>query len=112
MDRPWGKYECLAGGTGDGFQVKRICVKPNSRLSLQYHDHRSEHWVITKGVATVQVGEDIHTLHKNQSIYIPIGVKHRIANYGEEMVEFIETQIGDYLGEDDITRLEDDYNRT
>lgn len=109
--RPWGWYINIDGDDNSGSKVKRIGVYPGKRLSLQSHKKRSEHWVITKGQAKVQVGEDFHILHKNQSIYIPLGVLHRMENIGLEMVEFIETQIGDYLGEDDIIRYEDDFGR-
>ncbi len=109
--RPWGWYINIDGDDNSGSKVKRIGVYPGKRLSLQSHDRRSEHWVIVKGQAKVQVGQDFHILHPNQSIYIPIGVLHRMENIGEEMVEFIETQIGDYLGEDDIIRYEDDFGR-
>ncbi len=110
--RPWGWYINIDGNEYTGSKVKRIGVYPGKRLSLQSHKQRSEHWVVVKGQAKVQVGEDFHLLHKNQSIYIPIGVLHRMENIGEEMVEFIETQIGEYLGEDDIIRYEDDFGRS
>lgn len=103
------KYICKLYVSGS--KVKRIGVYPGKRLSLQSHKQRSEHWVVVKGQAKVQVGEDFHLLHKNQSVYIPVGVLHRMENVGDEMVEFIETQIGDYLGEDDIVRYEDDFGR-
>ncbi len=107
--RPWGWYiNIIEGG---GFKVKRIGVYPGKRLSLQSHNCRSEHWVLVKGTAKLQVGKDFHTITKNQHTYIPVGVLHRIENIGEEDVEFIETQIGDYLGEDDIVRYEDDFGR-
>ena len=109
--RPWGYYINIEGNDNSGFKVKRIAVYPGKRLSLQSHKHRSEHWVMVKGTARVQVGEDFHILHKNQSVYIPIGVLHRMENIGDELVEFIETQIGDYLGEDDIVRYQDDFGR-
>ena len=110
--RQWGYYQCIAGGIDAGFQSKVISVNPGHRLSLQYHHHRSEHWTVVKGTAQVTIDKDIQILHKNNSIYIPKGATHRIANpYDEELV-IIETQIGDYLGEDDIVRLEDDYGRT
>ena len=109
--RPWGWYINVDGDDHSGSKVKRIGVYPGKRLSLQSHDHRSEHWVVVKGNAKVQVGQDFHILHPNQSVYIPIGVLHRMENIGEEMVEFIETQIGNYLGEDDIIRYEDDFGR-
>ena len=109
--RPWGWYINIDGNDHSGSKVKRIGVYPGKRLSLQSHKQRSEHWVVVKGKARVQVGEDFHLLHANQSVYIPIGVLHRMENVGDEMVEFIETQIGDYLGEDDIVRYEDDFGR-
>jgi mannose-1-phosphate guanylyltransferase len=109
--RPWGWYINIDGDDNSGSKVKRIGVYPGKRLSLQSHKQRSEHWVVVKGNAKVQVGKDFHLLHKNQSVYIPIGVLHRMENVGTEMVEFIETQIGDYLGEDDIIRYEDDFGR-
>jgi mannose-1-phosphate guanylyltransferase/mannose-6-phosphate isomerase len=109
--RPWGYYINIEGNDYSGFKVKRIVVYPSKKLSLQYHNKRSEHWTIIKGTVKVQVGEDQHLLHKNQSIYIPVGVQHRIENVGDDLVEFIETQIGDYLGEDDIVRIEDDFGR-
>lgn len=109
--RPWGWYINIDGGDNSGYKVKRICVYPGKRLSLQTHNHRSEHWVIVKGTAKVQLGKDIHILRPNQSVYIPIEVLHRIENIGEDTVEFIETQIGNYLGEDDIVRYEDDFGR-
>jgi len=114
--RPWGWYINVEGNDKEidednKFKVKRIGVYPGKRLSLQSHKHRSEHWVIVKGTARVQVGEDQLILHKNQHVYIPVGVLHRMENIGEDMVEFVETQIGDYLGEDDIVRYQDDFGR-
>jgi mannose-1-phosphate guanylyltransferase/mannose-6-phosphate isomerase len=109
--KPWGWYLNLEGSDYSGHKVKKICVYPNKRLSLQSHKNRSEHWIIVSGSAKVQVGNDILLLNKNQSVYIPKEVIHRIENIGEDNVEFIETQIGDYLGEDDIIRYQDDYNR-
>ena len=109
--RPWGWYINIDGDDDNGSKVKRIGVYPGKRLSLQSHTKRSEHWVVVKGQAKVQVGEDFHILHKNQSIYIPVGVLHRMENIGQDNVEFIETQIGDYLGEDDIIRYQDDFGR-
>ena len=109
--RPWGWYINIDGNDNSGFKVKKIGVYPGKRLSLQSHNHRSEHWIIVKGTARVQVGKDFHVLNVNQSVYIPIDVLHRMENIGEEMVEFIETQIGNYLGEDDIVRYEDDFGR-
>lgn len=109
--RPWGWYINIEGHDYGGFKVKRIGVYPGKRLSLQSHEKRSEHWIMVKGKARVQVGKDFHILHKNQSVYIPLGVLHRMENIGDEMVEFVETQIGEYLGEDDIIRYEDDFGR-
>ena len=111
VERPWGWYVNIDGNNHSGSKIKRIGVYPKKRLSLQSHYQRSEHWVIIKGQAKVQLGEDFHLLHRNQSVYIPTGVLHRIENIGDGIVEFIETQIGNYLGEDDIVRYEDDFGR-
>jgi len=91
--------------------VKRIVVKPGGTLSLQKHFHRSEHWVVVKGTAEVTVGNDVRNVHENESIYIPIGSVHRLANPGKIPLELIEVQVGSYLGEDDIVRLDDIYGR-
>ena len=107
--RPWGDYNDI--DEGDRFRVKRIIVKPGGILSLQRHKHRSEHWVVVKGVAIVTRGEEVSELHENQSTYIPKGVVHRLENTGEEPLHLIEVQVGDYVGEDDIERLEDTYGR-
>jgi mannose-1-phosphate guanylyltransferase/mannose-6-phosphate isomerase len=109
--RPWGWYKNIEGTDHTGFKVKHIGVNPHKRLSLQSHEHRSEHWVIVKGKAKVRVGNNEIILQENQYVYIPIKALHRIENIGEEMLEFVETQIGKYLGEDDITRYEDDFGR-
>jgi mannose-1-phosphate guanylyltransferase/mannose-6-phosphate isomerase len=108
--RPWGNYERLDMETG--YQVKRITVKPGGVLSLQKHRHRAEHWIVVQGQAEVTIGEEVTTLLPNQSIYVPLGSVHRLANHGDVPVVLIEVQTGDYLGEDDIIRLEDTYNRT
>jgi mannose-1-phosphate guanylyltransferase / mannose-6-phosphate isomerase len=108
--RPWGWYQTLE--LGPRFQVKRIVVYPGGQLSLQKHFHRSEHWVIVKGTAKVTVGEAVSNLSENQSVYIPLGEVHRLENPGLIDVEIIEVQTGSYLGEDDIVRLEDIYNRS
>ena len=108
-ERPWGMFEVLA--EDDGYKVKRIEVKPGQRLSLQSHERRSEHWVIVSGMALATVGEQQIALRPNQYILIPLQTKHRIANPGDELLVFIEVQSGSYLGEDDITRYEDDYQR-
>ena len=108
-NRPWGSFTVL--DEGEGFKVKRISVNPGHKLSLQYHHHRSEHWMVVQGEASVTVGEDIKQLKINESIYIPLKEKHALANEGEELMQLIEVQVGDYLGEDDIVRLEDRYGR-
>ncbi len=107
--RPWGNYERL--DIGDGYQVKRIVVTPGGVLSLQKHRHRAEHWVVVRGEAEVTIDEETRTLLPSQSVYVPLGAVHRLANRGQEPVVLIEVQTGDYLGEDDIIRLEDVYNR-
>jgi mannose-6-phosphate isomerase len=108
-ERPWGMFEVLT--EGDGYKVKRIQVNPGHRLSLQMHQSRSEHWVIVKGEAFVTIGDNEIRLRANQDALIPTRTKHRVANYGSEPLVFIEVQCGSYLGEDDITRFEDDYDR-
>ena len=108
-NRPWGSFTVL--DESDGFKVKRISVNPGHKLSLQYHYHRSEHWTVVQGEASVTVGEDIKQLKINESVYIPLKEKHALANEGEELMQLIEVQVGDYLGEDDIVRLEDRYGR-
>ena len=109
-ERPWGYYENIFDTKG--YKVKHICVYPKKRLSLQTHEHRSEHWVITMGTGIVQVGGDTLTLTENQHVYIPKKTLHRIENPGDSNLYFTETQIGDYLGEDDIKRYQDDFGRT
>lgn len=108
--RPWGWYETLC--LGSRFQVKRIMVKPGGILSLQSHMHRSEHWVVVQGTARVTVDEDIKMLAENQSVYIPLGAVHRMENPGKVPMYLIEVQTGSYLGEDDIVRYEDIYDRS
>jgi mannose-6-phosphate isomerase-like protein (cupin superfamily) len=110
VERPWGWYINVKEEK-ESFKIKHICVKPGKRLSLQSHYKRSEHWVIVKGTAEVQVGKDILILHPNQHVYIPKETLHRISNKTNEDVEFVETQIGGYLEEDDIVRYEDDFGR-
>ena len=107
--RPWGSYEGVQ--QGERYQVKRITVKPGERLSLQKHHHRSEHWIVVRGTAEVTRGEEVFTLSENESTYIPLGVVHRLENPGKLTLELIEVQVGAYLGEDDIVRLEDQYGR-
>jgi mannose-1-phosphate guanylyltransferase / mannose-6-phosphate isomerase len=110
VHRPWGSYQSV--DNGDRHQVKRIVVKPGSRLSLQKHHHRSEHWIVVRGTARVTVDETVKTVHENESIYIPMGAVHRLENPGKILLELIEVQTGSYFGEDDIIRIEDDYRRT
>ena len=110
VHRPWGSYDSI--DADDGFQVKRIKVKPGARLSLQSHRHRAEHWIVVRGTARVTRDNDVFELHANQSTYIPLGAKHRLENPGAEMLELIEVQSGGYLGEDDIVRYEDVYGRS
>jgi mannose-1-phosphate guanylyltransferase / mannose-6-phosphate isomerase len=110
VHRPWGSYQSV--DNGDRHQVKRIIVKPGGRLSLQKHHHRSEHWIVVRGAARVTVNELVKTVHENESIYIPIGAVHRLENPGKISLELIEVQTGSYFGEDDIIRIEDDYQRT
>jgi mannose-1-phosphate guanylyltransferase / mannose-6-phosphate isomerase len=110
VNRPWGSYTVLENNP-DGFKIKRIEVAPGARLSLQSHKQRSEHWVVVSGTATVTNGEEVIIVHKNQSTYIPIGSKHRLENHGTEPLHIVEIQVGDYLGEDDIQRYEDNYGR-
>lgn len=109
--RPWGFYKNIEGNDINGFKVKKIVVLPGKRLSLQSHNLRSEHWVIVKGSAKVTLGREIFYLNKDDYIYIPIKTLHRIENVGESLLEFTETQVGDYLGEDDIIRYQDDFGR-
>ena len=107
--RPWGSYDSIDGD--DGFQVKRLIVNPGAVLSLQKHARRAEHWVIVRGKAQITRNDDVFDLGVNESTYIAIGDVHRIANPFDEPVHIIEVQCGDYLGEDDIVRLEDNYGR-
>jgi mannose-1-phosphate guanylyltransferase/mannose-6-phosphate isomerase len=108
--RPWGHYQNLEGG--DGFLVKRIVVKPGAQLSMQFHHHRAEHWVVVAGTARVTNGDEVFDLGPNQSTYIPAGARHRLENPGGEPLHLIEVQSGAYIGEDDIVRLEDTYGRS
>ncbi|HET7656377.1 MAG TPA: mannose-1-phosphate guanylyltransferase/mannose-6-phosphate isomerase [Luteimonas sp.] len=110
VHRPWGSYDSV--DMGERFQVKRIKVKPGAALSLQSHKHRAEHWIVVSGTARVTRDHDVFELHANQSTYIPIGAKHRLENPGTEVLELVEVQSGDYLGEDDIVRYEDVYGRS
>ena len=107
--RPWGSYEAL--DSGERYQVKRLSVKPGARLSLQMHHHRAEHWTVVRGTARVTRGSEEFLLGENESTYIPLGTVHRLENPGRLELEVIEVQSGSYLGEDDIVRIEDQYNR-
>jgi mannose-1-phosphate guanylyltransferase/mannose-6-phosphate isomerase len=107
--RPWGSYQGI--DAGNGFQAKRLTIKPGASISLQRHRHRAEHWVVVQGVAEVTRDGDVFTLKANQSTYIPQGTKHRLRNPGRETLHIVEVQSGDYLGEDDIERFEDLYGR-
>ncbi len=107
--RPWGHYQGI--DLGECYQVKRIVVRPGGMLSRQKHHHRAEHWVVVRGAAEVTIGAESKTLHENESVYVPIGHVHRLANPGKIPLELIEVQVGSYLGEDDIVRLEDVYQR-
>jgi mannose-1-phosphate guanylyltransferase / mannose-6-phosphate isomerase len=107
--RPWGSYEGIDAGSR--FQVKRLSVKPGAQLSLQMHHHRAEHWVVVRGTARVTCGDQVFNLHENESTYIPMGERHRLENPGNIPLEVIEIQSGSYLGEDDIVRFEDVYDR-
>ena len=109
VERPWGRYTVLE--EFPGCKIKRITVDSNSELSLQKHQHRSEHWVVVSGTATVTLNNEVTTITKNQSTYIPIGSKHRLENKGKIPLELIEVQVGEYLEEDDIERLYDRYSR-
>ena len=107
--RPWGYYQSVDQGAR--YQVKRIVVRPGGRLSLQKHHHRAEHWVVVRGAAEVTINSRVELVHENESIYLPIGSTHRLANPGKIDLELIEVQTGSYFGEDDIVRIEDDYRR-
>lgn len=109
--RPWGSYTVLEDEEGRGYKLKRIEVLPGGRLSLQSHQHRSEHWVVVAGTATVTCDDTVLTLGVGQSTYLPLGCKHRLENLGRIPLKLIEVQVGDYLGEDDIVRYDDAYGR-
>lgn len=107
--RPWGTYTVLE--ENEGYKVKQITVFPGAKLSLQYHHHRSEHWIVVKGTATVTIDDKTFDLKQNESTYIPKEATHRLENKKTEELILIEAQVGSYLGEDDIVRLQDDYKR-
>lgn len=107
--RPWGYFVVL--GDNPDHKVKRIVVYPGKRLSLQRHQHRSEHWYILSGEAIVTLGDEEIRMEKGRAVDIPVGTIHRVMNPGDEEMAFIEIQTGDYFGEDDIERFEDDFGR-
>ena len=110
VERPWGTYEIIT--KGNGFQVKRLIINPDSRLSLQWHRHRDETWVIVRGFAEIEVNKNKKNLGRGENVFVARTITHRIKNISVvEPLEIIEVQTGDYLGEDDIERLEDDYGR-
>lgn len=109
IERPWGNYTILE--EGERYKIKRIFVQPQQKLSLQMHYHRSEHWIVVKGTARVTVDENSSFLHENESIYVPKSTLHRLENPGKVPLEIIEVQVGEYVGEDDILRIEDIYGR-
>lgn len=107
--RPWGTYQTIALSTN--YQAKIITVAPGGRLSLQKHTHRAEHWVVVQGQPTITVEGDIRAYEVNEAVFIPIGALHRLENFTQEPAAIVEVQIGNYLGEDDIVRIEDIYER-
>ena len=107
--RPWGWFDSIA--SGDGFQVKRIFVKPEAALSIQSHEHRTEHWIVVAGTAIVNIDGVEKVITVGQSVYVPIGAVHSIANAGKLPMVLIEVRIGTYLGEDDIKRFNNEYGR-
>jgi mannose-1-phosphate guanylyltransferase/mannose-6-phosphate isomerase len=109
VERPWGSYRSIT--LAPGYQVKHITVDPGGRLSLQFHYHRSEHWTVVAGTARVTIGDSVRMLKPNESAFVPLGTVHRLENPGRVPVHLIEVQCGDYLGEDDIVRVEDVYGR-
>ena len=109
-ERPWGSYVVLGGG--DGYQVKKIVVQPGMRLSYQRHAHRSEHWLVVGGAGEVVLDGRLRDVTVGDVVDIPIGRLHRVGNTGTEPLVFIEIQLGDYLGEDDIERIDDDFGRS
>lgn len=107
--RPWGSWHVI--DVSQGYKIKRIHVTPGARLSLQSHTHRSEHWVVIQGEATCEIDGQLCTIVKGESIDVGLGATHRLGNQGSEELVIIEVQLGDYTGEDDICRYEDDYGR-
>jgi mannose-6-phosphate isomerase-like protein (cupin superfamily) len=109
-ERPWGSFEVL-DDAADHSKVKRMTIQPGGRLSYQSHQHRSEHWFVVQGVAIVVLDGAEHTVRPGESIDVPVGAKHRCSNAGDTDLVFVEVQMGDYFGEDDIVRYDDDYGR-
>ncbi|MDA8082980.1 MAG: mannose-1-phosphate guanylyltransferase/mannose-6-phosphate isomerase [Nitrospiraceae bacterium] len=109
VERPWGSYTVLE--TGARYKIKRLVVNPGARLSVQMHHHRSEHWVVVSGTARVSVGDKTYNVHPNESTFVPVSQRHRLENPGRVPLEMIEVQSGDYMGEDDIIRFDDEYGR-
>ena len=108
--RPWGTWSVIA--SGDGYICKEITVQPGQTLSLQNHQHRSEHWIILSGIADVTLGDEVLRMERDQTVFIPKTVKHRIANPGDDPLRFVEVQVGQILDENDIERFEDRYGRS
>jgi mannose-6-phosphate isomerase len=107
--RPWGSWHVI--DVADGYKIKRIHVRPGCRLSYQTHEHRSEHWVVVSGTATCTIDDEKHRVEPGESVDVPVGARHRLANEDTEELVVVEVQRGEYTGEDDIVRLEDDYGR-
>jgi mannose-1-phosphate guanylyltransferase/mannose-6-phosphate isomerase len=110
VTRPWGDYRVV--DHGDRFQVKRITVMPGEKLSLQRHRHRAEHWIVVSGTADVTLHSDTLRVFENEAVFVPVGAAHRIANDGHVPLVIVEVQVGGYVGEDDIERLDDAYGRS
>jgi mannose-1-phosphate guanylyltransferase/mannose-6-phosphate isomerase len=108
--RPWGIYRVIC--EEERFKVKRLIINPDKRLSLQYHHHRSEHWIVVRGTALVTIDGKEQFVHEGESVFIPKDVRHRLENPGKVDLEIVEIQGGEYLGEDDIVRLDDDFRRS
>jgi mannose-6-phosphate isomerase-like protein (cupin superfamily) len=109
VERPWGRYTVLE--KGNRYKIKRIVLNPKAKLSLQIHRHRSEHWVVVSGTARVTRGEEVFDVHPNESTFIPVSMKHRLENPEIIPLQIIEVQNGDYVEEDDIERLDDEFGR-
>ncbi|MCW2762632.1 MAG: algA [Marmoricola sp.] len=109
-ERPWGSWHVI--DVADGYKIKRIHVNPGARLSLQSHEHRSEHWVVIQGVATCEIDGAESVVRHDESIDVPLGARHRLGNQGAAELIIVEVQLGGYTGEDDICRYEDDYGRS